>query len=104
MYSVKLIETHFWIGTVGIVLYIASMWIAGVMEGLYWRDLRPDGTLTYSFIEVVRSLAPYYVVRFLGGVLYLTGMIIMAYNVFKTIAQGKAVDAPIQTVAQAQHQ
>ena len=104
MYSVKLIETHFWIGTVGIVLYIASMWIAGVMEGLYWRDLRPDGTLTYSFIEVVRSLAPYYIVRFLGGVLYLTGMIIMAYNVFKTIAQGKAVDAPIQTVAQAQHQ
>ncbi|MDO5686189.1 MAG: cytochrome-c oxidase, cbb3-type subunit I [Neisseria sp.] len=103
MYSVKLIEVHFWIGTVGIVLYIASMWIAGVMQGLMWRDLNIDGTLTYSFIESVKQSIPYFVIRFIGGVLYLAGMILMAYNVFRTIAVGKAVDAPIPTVSQAQH-
>lgn len=103
MYSVKMIEAHFWIGTVGIVLYIASMWIAGVMQGLMWRDLNIDGTLTYSFIESVKQSIPFFVIRFLGGVLYLAGMCLMAYNVWRTIAAGKAVDAPIPTVSQTQH-
>ncbi|HSH40711.1 MAG TPA: cytochrome-c oxidase, cbb3-type subunit I [Arenicellales bacterium] len=85
IYSVKLIETHFWIATIGIVLYITSMWISGVMQGLMWRAVNDDGTLTYSFVESVQAMHPYYMVRFLGGLLYLGGMLIMAYNVFRTI-------------------
>ena len=103
MYSTKLIETHFWIATVGVVLYIASMWIAGVMQGLMWRDLNPDGTLTYSFIESVKQSKPFFAIRLVGGLLYLAGMVIMAYNTFRTIGAGKAVDAPIPTVSQTQH-
>ncbi len=80
MYSVKAIETHFWIATIGIVLYIAAMWIAGVMQGLMWRAVNPDGTLVYSFVESVKATFPYYVVRLCGGLLYLSGMLIMAWN------------------------
>lgn len=103
MHSTKLIELHFWIATVGIVLYIASMWIAGVMQGLMWRDLNVDGTLTYSFIESVKQTIPFYIIRFTGGLLYLVGMFLMAYNVFRTIAAGKAVEAPIPAVTHAEH-
>lgn len=103
MYSTKLIAVHFWIGTVGIVLYIASMWISGVMQGLMWGQLNADGTLTYAFIESVKSSIPFLVVRFLGGALYLTGMVIMAYNMFRTIGAGKAVDAPIPAVTHVHH-
>jgi cytochrome c oxidase cbb3-type subunit 1 len=85
MYSVKLIDTHFWIATIGIVLYIVSMWIAGVMQGLMWRAVNDDGTLTYSFVESLKAMYPYYMVRLLGGFLFLSGMFIMAYNVWKTI-------------------
>jgi len=85
MYSIKLIDTHFWIATIGIVLYISSMWIAGVMQGLMWRAVNADGTLTYSFVESLEATYPYYTVRFIGGLLFLTGMFIMAYNVWKTI-------------------
>ena len=95
MYSVKLIELHFWIATVGIVLYIAAMWIAGVMQGLMWRAVNSDGTLTYTFVESVKATFPYYVIRLAGGVLYLGGMLLMAYNVFKTIAQGTSVNAVV---------
>ena len=86
MWSVRLIETHFWIATIGIVLYIASMWIAGVMQGLMWRAVNADGTLTYSFVEGVKATFPYYLIRLSGGILYLSGMVIMAYNVVRTIA------------------
>jgi cytochrome c oxidase cbb3-type subunit I len=75
------IEMHFWIATIGIVLYIAAMWIAGVMQGLMWRAVNPDGTLTYTFVESVKATFPFYVIRLLGGVLYLGGMLIMAWNV-----------------------
>lgn len=85
MYSSRLINAHFWISTIGIVLYIASMWIAGVMQGLMWGAMNDDGTLTYSFIESIKATYPYYVVRFLGGLLFLSGMFVMAYNVYKTI-------------------
>jgi cytochrome c oxidase cbb3-type subunit 1 len=91
MWSVRLIETHFWIATVGVVLYIASMWIAGVMQGLMWRAVNADGTLTYSFVEGVKATFPYYVIRLSGGVLYLAGMVIMAYNVARTIAGSQPV-------------
>ena len=95
MYSKKLIETHFWIATIGIVLYITSMWISGIMQGLMWRAINNDGTLTYSFVESVQAMHPFYIVRAGGGLLFLTGMLIMAYNITKTIAQGKAAVATI---------
>ena len=96
MYSMKLVTTHFWIATIGVVLYIAAMWIAGVTEGLMWRASNPDGTLQYSFAQVVKTIYPFYAIRLAGGLLFFTGMLIMAYNVLKTISVGKAVnDAPI---------
>jgi len=99
IYSVSLIELHFWISTIGIVLYISSMWIAGVMQGLMWRAVNPDGTLTYSFVESVQAMIPFYIVRFLGGVFFLAGMLIMAYNIGRTILGAKPVDAPIPAPA-----
>lgn len=95
MYSLKLIEWHFWTTTIGVVLYIASMWIAGVMQGLMWRAVNEDGTLTYSFVEALERMYPYYTVRFIGGVLVVFGMFLMAYNVWKTIAGGKAEEAAV---------
>ncbi len=99
MYSVKAIETHFWIATVGIVLYIAAMWIAGVMQGLMWRAVNPDGTLVYTFVEGVKATYPYYIVRLLGGLLYLSGMLIMAWNTVMTVKSGKAVTAAIPALS-----
>jgi cytochrome c oxidase cbb3-type subunit 1 len=101
MYSVPLINMHFWMSTVGIVLYISSMWIAGVMQGLMWRDISPDGTLTYTFVESVKATYPFYIIRLAGGVLYLAGMFVMAYNVLKTTMGQTAVNAPIPAVAAA---
>ncbi len=92
MHSVKLINVHFWLATLGTVLYIAALWISGVMQGLMWRATNVDGTLTYSFVESVKASYPFWTIRVVGGVLYLGGMLLMAYNMFKTIASGKAVD------------
>jgi cytochrome c oxidase cbb3-type subunit 1 len=86
MYSVRLIDWHFWITTIGVVLYVVSMWIAGVMQGLMWRATNDDGSLTYSFIEALNATYPYYAVRLTGGLLVLSGMFIMAYNAWKTVA------------------
>ena len=97
MYSSRLIEIHFWISTLGVVLYIASMWISGVMQGLMWRATNTDGTLTYSFIESVSAMHPFYVTRTIGGLIFLSGMFLMAYNVWKTVTADDAspVDALI---------
>jgi cytochrome c oxidase cbb3-type subunit I len=95
MYSVKLIDVHFWTSTIGVVLYISSMWIAGVMQGLMWRAFNDDGTLTYSFIESVKATYPFYLVRLLGGALFFAGMWIMAYNVWMTIRGQKPVPVPV---------
>ncbi|HJV95165.1 MAG TPA: cytochrome-c oxidase, cbb3-type subunit I [Albitalea sp.] len=89
MFSTRAIEVHFWIATIGIVLYIAAMWIAGVMQGLMWRAVNPDGTLVYSFVESVKATFPFYVIRLCGGLLYLAGMLVMAWNVVKTAQQGR---------------
>jgi len=86
IYKMRWVETHFWIATIGIVLYIASMWISGILQGLMWRAVNADGTLTYSFVESVAAMHPFYIVRFLGGVFFLSGMLLMAYNLWKTIA------------------
>jgi cytochrome c oxidase cbb3-type subunit 1 len=101
MHSKKLIEVHFWVATIGVVLYIASMWIAGVMQGLMWRATNVDGTLTYSFVESVKATYPFWTIRLLGGLLFLSGMLIMAYNMFLTMAGGKAVNAPVLAPAAA---
>ncbi|HEX8374333.1 MAG TPA: cbb3-type cytochrome c oxidase subunit I, partial [Geminicoccaceae bacterium] len=85
LYSTRLVEWHFWIATLGIVLYITAMWVSGVMQGLMWRSYDQLGLLQYSFVETVAAMKPYYVIRALGGVLFLTGGLIMAYNLWRTI-------------------
>jgi cytochrome c oxidase cbb3-type subunit 1 len=96
MYSVKLIDTHFWVHTIGVVFYISSMWIAGVMQGLMWRATNTDGTLTYTFVESLVATYPYYLIRLLGGLLVIGGMLVMAYNTWKTFQMAREVqDSPV---------
>jgi cytochrome c oxidase cbb3-type subunit 1 len=92
MYSVKAIDLHFWLHTLGVVFYIASMWIAGVMQGLMWRATNPDGTLTYSFVEALSATYPYYLIRLFGGLLVLSGMVLMAWNVVRTYRAAPAIE------------
>lgn len=101
MWSIKLMNFHFWLATLGTVLYIASMWIAGVMQGLMWRATNPDGTLTYAFVEAVKATYPFWTIRVLGGAMFLTGMIVMLYNVVRTASANKAYDAPVLAPAAA---
>ena len=98
MHSIPAIELHFWTATIGIVLYIAAMWIAGVMQGLMWRAINEDGTLTYTFVEGVKATYPYYVIRVLGGALYLFGMLVMLWNVLMTVFKGRATPILIPTL------
>jgi len=103
MYSVPAVNLHFWVATIGIVLYIAAMWIAGVMQGLMWRAVSEDGTLTYTFVESVKATYPFYAIRLLGGVLYLSGMLIMAWNTYMTVSASKPVEAAIPAPAHLGH-
>jgi len=96
MWSIRLIDLHFWIATIGVVLYVAAMWIAGVMQGLMWRATNADGTLTYTFVESLKATYPYYMVRLGGGVLFLAGMFIMLYNVIRTVT---VVEPRVDTLA-----
>ncbi|HBF06848.1 MAG: cytochrome-c oxidase, cbb3-type subunit I [Gammaproteobacteria bacterium] len=89
IYSVKLINIHFWVSTIGVVLYIAAMWVSGITQGLMWRAVEDDGTLTYSFVEALKASFPYYVIRWIGGVMNVAGMFIMAYNIRMTLKQPK---------------
>jgi len=99
MYSVKLIDVHFWMSTIGVVLYITAMWIAGVMQGLMWRAFNDDGTLTYSFIESVKATYPFYLIRLAGGALFFAGMWVMAYNVWMTVRGEKPRPVPVPAPA-----
>jgi cytochrome c oxidase cbb3-type subunit 1 len=102
MHSVRAINTHFWVHTIGVVFYIAAMWIAGVMQGLMWRATNEDGTLTYTFVEALKATYPYYIVRLAGGVLVLAGLFIMAWNMWKTFAsvrEAKPVAVPMPAQA-----
>ena len=90
LYSRRLADVHFWLATLGIVLYITPMWVSGVVQGLMWRATNADGSLTYTFIETVTAIHIYDVIRVSGGVLYLSGMLVMLYNVWRTVAQGSA--------------
>ena len=80
-----MINWHFWLATLGIVLYAAAMWTAGIMQGLMWREYGADGYLVYSFAEVVQAMIPLYLIRAAGGLLYLTGFLIMVWNIVQTI-------------------
>ncbi|TAK53625.1 MAG: cytochrome-c oxidase, cbb3-type subunit I [Gammaproteobacteria bacterium] len=100
MYSTRLIDLHFWVMTIGIVLYVAAMWISGVTQGLMWRATNADGTLTYTFVESLAATYPYYAVRLLGGLLVLGGMFIMAWNVGRTIA-GAGAERAVPVMAPA---
>jgi cytochrome c oxidase cbb3-type subunit 1 len=95
MFSIKAIDTHFWLHTAGVVFYIASMWIAGMMQGLMWRATNADGTLTYSFVEALNATYPYYLIRLGGGLLVLSGMGLMAWNVWRTYLAGSLAAQPV---------
>ncbi len=86
LYSLRMVNWHFWFATIGIVLYAAAMWVAGIMQGLMWREYGDDGYLVYAFSEVVSAMFPMYVIRAAGGLLYLAGAAVMVYNVWMTIA------------------
>jgi cytochrome c oxidase cbb3-type subunit I len=92
LYSLRLVEWHFWISTIGILLYITAMWVAGITQGLMWRAYDKLGFLQYSFIETVEAMKPYYLIRSIGGLLFLIGSFIMAYNVWRTIRGDALLD------------
>ena len=85
LYSIHLVNVHFWLATIGIVVYAAVMWVSGIMQGLMWRETDELGFLVYSFAETVDAMHPYYVARTIGGLLYLSGALVMAYNIARTI-------------------
>ncbi|MCB1546494.1 MAG: cbb3-type cytochrome c oxidase subunit I, partial [Hyphomicrobiaceae bacterium] len=96
LYSLKLVEWHFWISTLGILLYITSMWVSGILQGLMWRAYDKLGFLSYSFIETVEAMKPFYIIRAVGGLLFVLGSLIMAYNVWRTVRGDEPVDAADQ--------
>ena len=95
LYSLKLVNWHFWISTLGIVLYISAMWVSGILQGLMWRAYTSLGFLEYSFVETVEAMHPFYVIRAIGGLLFLSGALLMAWNLWKTIAE----PAPAENLA-----
>jgi cytochrome c oxidase cbb3-type subunit 1 len=92
MHSIALINMHFWLATIGTVLYICALWVNGITQGLMWRAVNEDGTLTYSFVESVEASHGGYVVRAIGGAFFLTGMLLMAYNTWRTVRAAKPVE------------
>ena len=101
MYSTKLVNMHFWMSTIGIVIYIVAMWISGIMQGLMWRDYDEFGTLTYTFAETVAAMHPYYVMRAVGGFIYFLGTVVMLYNVVMTIRCASTTTSANATPAKA---
>jgi cytochrome c oxidase cbb3-type subunit 1 len=96
IYSQKLVEWHFWLATIGIVLYIVAMWISGITQGLMWRAFDEFGNLQYSFAESVAAMMPFYAMRAIGGMFFLSGASLMAFNMFMTIRQGKRESAALE--------
>ena len=99
MYSLRMINWHFWLATLGIVFYASSMWVAGIMQGLMWREYGPDGYLVWSFADSVAAMFPMYVMRMAGGLMYLSGAIIMSYNIWMTLAGKQREEAPLRDAA-----
>ena len=100
MHSVGLINAHFWLATIGTVLYIASMWVNGITQGLMWRAINEDGTLTYSFVEALVASHPGCVVRLLGGATFASGMLLMAYNTWRTLRSAQEQRQPVLAASQ----
>jgi cytochrome c oxidase cbb3-type subunit 1 len=99
LYSMRLVNWHFWLGTLGIVLYAASMWVSGITQGLMWREYSSEGYLVYSFAETVAALHPYYLIRAVGGLLYLAGAILFVINIVQTIRGRTASERPARDTA-----
>jgi len=97
LYSLRLVDWHFWISTLGILFYIAAMWVSGIMQGLMWRSYDSLGFLQYSFVETVQEMHLFYVIRALGGALFVIGACIMAYNLWRTARGDVAAREPIET-------
>ncbi len=95
LYSLKLVNWHFWIATIGIVLYITSMWVSGIMQGLMWRAYTSLGFLEYSFIETVEAMHPFYIIRAIGGLLFVIGALIMVYNLWMTVRHGEYAEEEV---------
>ena len=95
LYSIRMVNWHFWLATLGIVIYASAMWVSGVMQGLMWREYDEQGFLVYSFVETVAAMHPYYVMRAVGGLLYLAGGLVMAWNVYQTIKGRMRNEAPM---------
>jgi cytochrome c oxidase cbb3-type subunit 1 len=96
LYSLRMVNWHFWLATLGIVFYASSMWVTGIMEGLMWREYGADGYLVYSFAETVAAKFPMYLLRAFGGLLFLSGALIMAFNLWQTIAGRLRVEDPLR--------
>jgi cytochrome c oxidase cbb3-type subunit 1 len=94
LYSIRLVSYHFWISTIGIVLYITAMWVSGILQGLMWRSYDSLGFLQYSFVETVEAMHPFYVVRALGGITFLIGALVMVYNLWRTARGDLRVEKP----------
>jgi cytochrome c oxidase cbb3-type subunit I/II len=104
LYSKKAAELHFWMATAGIILYVVALWVAGVSQGLMWRAQTPDGALAYpSFVETILAIRPLWMVRLLGGLLYLSGFLLMAWNLGKTALAGKAVNGQVTVTVEEPH-
>ena len=99
MYSTELINLHFWMATIGTVLYVVSMWVNGILQGLMWRAYNQDGTLTYTFVESVEASYAGYVVRAIGGAIFFGGMLVMAYNVYMTARKDVVIEPAPTAVA-----
>jgi cytochrome c oxidase cbb3-type subunit 1 len=95
LYSLRLVTWHFWLATLGIVVYAAVMWVSGIMQGLMWREYDEQGFLVYSFAETVAAMHPYYVMRAIGGAMYLSGALIMAWNITMTILGHQRQEQPL---------
>jgi cytochrome c oxidase cbb3-type subunit 1 len=95
LYSERLVEVHFWIATLGIVLYVTAMWVSGIMQGLMWRSYDELGFLQFSFIETVEAMHPFYVIRAFGGVLFLIGALVMVYNLWRTVRGEIRAEEPL---------
>ncbi len=103
LHSTRAADAHFWVGTVGILLYVVSMWVSGVTQGLMWKATAADGTLLYpNFVETLLAIRPMYFVRLIGGSMFLSGFILMAWNLYKTARAGKAVDGETTVVVEAE--
>jgi cytochrome c oxidase cbb3-type subunit 1 len=97
LFSIPLANLHFWLVLIGQLIYSVSMWIAGVMQASMWHQLNPDGSLTYTFMEALVELYPYWLVRALSGIIYLAGIVVFIYNIYMTARNGKTSAAAVET-------